>query len=55
MPLLWVVPLALYLLTFILAFSRRTFVSPRRAVWLQALLLVRRRRIATTDLIGDAG
>jgi len=40
MPLLWVVPLALYLLTFILAFSRRTFVSPRRAVWLQALLLV---------------
>jgi SAM-dependent methyltransferase len=40
LPLLWVVPLALYLLTFILAFARRTFVSPRRVVWIQAMFLV---------------
>ena len=40
MPLLWVMPLALYLLTFILAFARRTLVSPQRVVWIQAFFLV---------------
>jgi SAM-dependent methyltransferase len=40
LPLLWVIPLALYLTTFILAFSRRDLLSPRRMLWLQPLLLV---------------
>jgi hypothetical protein len=40
LPLLWVLPLALYLLTFILAFSRRTVVSPARVLWLQPFFLV---------------
>jgi SAM-dependent methyltransferase len=40
LPLLWVIPLALYLATFILAFSRRELLSPRRMLWLQPLLLV---------------
>jgi hypothetical protein len=40
LPLLWVIPLALYLVTFILAFSRRQLLSPRRMLWLQPLLLV---------------
>jgi hypothetical protein len=42
-PLLWVVPLSLYLLTFILAFSRRSYVSPRwisRALPFGAVALV---------------
>ena len=39
-PLLWVVPLAIYLLTFILAFSARQPLSMRRLLWLQPLLLV---------------
>lgn len=34
-PLLWVVPLALYLVTFIIAFARRPIVSPR---WVSAVL-----------------
>lgn len=40
-PLLWVVPLALYLLTFILAFARRPLISPQRSlhVLLAALIL----------------
>lgn len=40
LPLLWVMPLALYLLSFILAFAPRALISPRRAIWLQALVLV---------------
>ncbi|HEY4395733.1 MAG TPA: fused MFS/spermidine synthase [Polyangia bacterium] len=39
-PLLWLVPLALYLATFIAAFSPRQPFSPRRMLWLQPLLLV---------------
>lgn len=34
MPLLWVVPLALYLLTFVLAFAERQLVSRRLIAWL---------------------
>jgi hypothetical protein len=37
-PLLWVVPLALYLLTFVVAFSRRRIVSPERSGTLLAVL-----------------
>jgi hypothetical protein len=40
LPLLWVIPLALYLATFILAFSRRQLLPARRMLWLQPLLLV---------------
>ena len=40
LPLLWVIPLALYLGTFILAFSRRQPLPARRMLWLQPLLLV---------------
>ena len=40
LPLLWVIPLALYLVTFILAFSRRQLLPARRMLWLQPLLLV---------------
>jgi SAM-dependent methyltransferase len=40
MPLLWVVPLALYLMTFVLAFARRALVPPSRAVRIQAFLLL---------------
>ena len=40
LPLLWVLPLALYLLTFILAFAPRSLLPPGRMVWSQALLLV---------------
>ena len=39
-PLLWLVPLALYLGTFIAAFSPRQPFSARRMLWLQPLLLV---------------
>ena len=39
-PLLWVIPLALYLVTFILAFSARQGLPARRMLWLQPLLLV---------------
>ena len=38
-PLLWVVPLALYLLTFVLAFSRRNLISLRLASVLMLLLI----------------
>ena len=40
LPLLWVLPLALYLLTFIVAFASRQLFPARRMVWLQAMLLV---------------
>jgi hypothetical protein len=40
LPLLWVGPLALYLVTFILAFRRRQVISPARVRALQAFFLV---------------
>jgi hypothetical protein len=40
LPLLWVLPLALYLLTFIVAFAPRTLFSSSRVAWVQALMLV---------------
>jgi spermidine synthase len=40
MPLLWVVPLALYLLSFVLVFARRQILPHRWMVWAQALLIV---------------
>jgi hypothetical protein len=40
LPLLWVLPLALYLLTFVLAFGTRRRVGMARLLWIQALLLV---------------
>jgi hypothetical protein len=39
-PLLWVIPLALYLLTFILAFSRRTLVPPRLVILVLPVLIL---------------
>ncbi len=39
-PLLWVVPLALYLLTFILAFARHRLLAPQLVLRLQPLLLL---------------
>ena len=40
LPLLWVIPLALYLLTFIVAFGSWRLFPARRMVWLQPMLLV---------------
>jgi len=40
LPLLWVLPLALYLTTFILAFSARTFISPALVLKLQPFALI---------------
>ena len=40
MPLLWVVPLALYLLTFVIAFAERQRVPPRLLEWLFAVSVV---------------
>ncbi|HUR33621.1 MAG TPA: fused MFS/spermidine synthase [Vicinamibacterales bacterium] len=40
MPLLWVVPLALYLLTFVIAFSERQWLGPRLLEWLFANAVV---------------
>lgn len=39
-PLLWIVPLALYLLTYVIAFSRKPLVKQRWVLWLQPLLLL---------------
>ncbi|MCX7585142.1 spermidine synthase [Phenylobacterium sp. 58.2.17] len=39
-PFLWVIPLALYLLTFIIAFSNRPIVSPKLTLMLQAAAVV---------------
>lgn len=39
-PLLWVIPLALYLLTFVLVFAQRPLVSHRAMLWLQPFLVV---------------
>ena len=38
-PLLWIVPLALYLLTFVIAFSVRPWPSPRFVGWFQPFLI----------------
>jgi spermidine synthase len=35
-PFLWVIPLALYLLSFVIAFQARPLIPPRVALWLQA-------------------
>ncbi len=40
LPLLWVIPLAIYLLTFIVAFGSWRLFPARRMVWLQPMLLV---------------
>jgi SAM-dependent methyltransferase len=40
LPLLWVIPLAIYLLTFIVAFGNWRLFPARRMVWLQPMLLV---------------
>jgi hypothetical protein len=39
-PLLWIVPLAIYLLTFILVFAKRPLLNHRWMVWAQPFLLV---------------
>ena len=38
-PFLWVIPLALYLLSFVIAFQARPMIAPRVALWLQALFV----------------
>lgn len=38
-PFLWVIPLALYLLSFVIAFQARPMIAPQVALWLQALLV----------------
>jgi hypothetical protein len=40
LPLLWVLPLAAYLLTFVVAFGARTLISPARVLWLQPFFLI---------------
>ncbi len=40
LPLLWVLPLALYLLTFVAAFSVKRRISTTRLLWIQGLLVV---------------
>src|SRR5206468_12157909 len=40
LPLLWVMPLALYLLTFVVAFGGRSRIGLPRLSWIQALLVV---------------
>jgi spermidine synthase len=39
-PLLWIIPLALYLLTFVLVFARRPLVSHRVMLWIQPVLVL---------------
>lgn len=39
-PLLWVIPLALYLLTFVIVFARRRVIPHRAALWLHPLVLL---------------
>ena len=40
-PLMWIVPLLLYLLTFVFAFARRQWISPRRAAaWLPLIVFL---------------
>jgi spermidine synthase len=38
-PFLWVIPLALYLLSFVIAFQARPAIPPRVALWLQAVFV----------------
>lgn len=51
-PLLWMIPLALYLLSFVIAFSRRTIVPTRLALWAQAFLVV---AVGAIELRGIGG
>lgn len=39
-PLLWIIPLGLYLITFVLVFSPKTLISHRFVVWLQPFILL---------------
>ncbi|MCR4411325.1 MAG: fused MFS/spermidine synthase [Thermoguttaceae bacterium] len=49
-PLFWVLPLALYLLTFVLVFARRPLVWHRGILWLQPFLVVATALIFHTNL-----
>jgi hypothetical protein len=49
-PLLWVLPLSIYLLTFILAFSRRNAVGPRLAGWATPVLFVAIAALSAADV-----
>jgi hypothetical protein len=51
-PLLWMIPLALYLLTFVIAFSRRAIVPTHLALWAQAFLIV---AVGAIELRGIGG
>jgi hypothetical protein len=53
-PFLWVLPLALYLLTFIIAFSSRPLITSRFALWLQPFLLAPL-CIALIPVLGQTG
>ena len=39
-PLLWIIPLAIYLITFILVFAQKAILSHRRMAWLQPFFLI---------------
>lgn len=39
-PLLWVIPLALYLLTYVIVFARRPILDHKRVIWLQPYILI---------------
>jgi len=51
-PLLWIVPLAIYLLTFVLAFSNRVWFRPKLVLALQAVFLVWLAMTMSTGLSG---
>lgn len=51
-PLLWIIPLALYLLTFVVAFSRRPIVPAGLALWAQAILVL---TVGAVELRGIGG
>lgn len=51
-PLLWIIPLAIYLLTFVVAFARRPIVPVRLALWAQAFLVV---AVGAIELRGIGG
>jgi spermidine synthase len=53
-PLMWVVPLSLYLLTFIIAFARKPVISSRFAGWLQPFLVIPL-CIALVSVLGKTG
>ncbi len=53
-PLLWVVPLALYLLTFVLVFARRQLIPPAVPAWALPILLVLTVFVGGQDWAGGA-